>query len=146
MRKQQRREKVKKNLEAQLVSGVKPSGTEKVPLSAGDRVRISKEIKTLTDRLSGIKKQQSNKPQQQEVSQDKWVIDIYSITYGYAKRSERRKNKGKSRKKLRRVKTVSLLRTIVAQPGMIENYRQGRGGISPKTHKFTLRKEEPTFL
>ena len=70
------------------------------------------------------------------------IIDIYTVTYGYIKRAERRKNKGKSTKKMKKHKSVSFLRSMIAQPGMIQSLREGRMGISPKTHTFRLRKEE----
>lgn len=141
-----RRLKVKKQLENQLVSGVKTKKEGPVALSIEDRKRIQKEITILSDRLSGKKKNKKVVEGVKEEEKDKWVMDIYSITYGYVKRSERKKNKGKSRKKLKRQKSVSLVRSIVVQPGMVENYRQGKAGISPRTHKFTLRKEEPSII
>ena len=73
------------------------------------------------------------------------MIDIFSIKYGYVKQSERRKNKGKSKKKLKKVKHSTLLKTVHAQVGMMQNLREGRGGYSPKHHSFRMRKLEDTI-
>lgn len=142
-RKDIRRKKAKSRLEKQLEIECKAEFT---PLNV---LRIEQEIKTLTDRLSGIKKPLKRDKDKIIVNgkkEDRWWIDIYSISYARIKRTERKKNKGKSRKKMRTQKTVALLRSVVAQEGMITNYRDGRMGMSPKNHKFVLRREVPTYL
>lgn len=151
-KKQARRENALSRLKAQLASGVKP--LESARLQAGDRVmqellpqdskRILKEIITLEDRLSGKRKQQPKKSPTEVATRedDKWLIDIYSVKYGYVKQAERRKNKGKSKKKMKKVKSVSLLKSVKAHPGDILAYREGKRGLSPKDHVFKMRKEE----
>jgi hypothetical protein len=144
-------------LEAQLKGGMKATNVvndkgisfkEFVELTLDDKERISKEIKLLQSRLNGEKKATKKKVAAGENGKqdDKWLIDIYSVNYGYVKNSERRKNKGKSKKKMKKVKTTSLLRTVVAQSGMINSYKEGRMGLSPKTHVFKLRRDAPIYL
>lgn len=110
--------------------------------------RVEGEILSLKDKLSGKKKMVVNEKGNLvvEVPKERWFIDIYAIHLGYIKNSERRKNKGKSRKKMKKMKTKSFVKSIVAQKGMIEAFKEGRMGISPKTHTFTMRKEELTTI
>lgn len=109
------------------------------PMSEKDRTRIEFEL----DRLLNPKaKKKEVKIEGPVKNPERWYIDIYAIKYGYMKNSERRKTKGKKRKALKRVKTTSLLKSVVAQDGMITAYKEGRMGLSPKTHAFKLRKEE----
>jgi len=107
--------------------------------------RINNEKTVLEDRLSGKKKVVVIKDEKTGavVPKQRWFIDIYSVHMSYVKNSERRKNKGKSKKKLKKVKSTSLIRSIIFQEGMIDSFRQGRMGISPKTHTFRIRREEP---
>ena len=152
-----RQQHSKERLETQLVSGVKRvkvsnfAGIKKdqtVQLSPADKERIKKEIKILDDALHGVKKVNRKRKQPtttiQQTETEKTYIDIYSVSYGYTKRTVRKKNKGKSRKKMKRVKSLTLLRSIIAQPGAITAFREGRMGISPKHHVFKLRTEEIT--
>jgi hypothetical protein len=141
-KKQARRERAKERLTAQLASGVKTTKEGTQPLTDQDRKRIKKELEVLA--TDGKKKKPTPGKDGREEKQEKWFIDIYSINYGYIKNSERRKNKGKSRKKMKKVKTMSLVKSVVAQPGMITSYKDGRMGLSPKFHAFKLRKEEPS--
>jgi hypothetical protein len=144
-------------LEQQLITNQKPlesarlQAGEKVmqDLSENDQKRIKTEVKILHDRLNGTKKAVKRKNTEgtgNNSKEDRWLIDIYSVNYGYVKNSERRKNKGKSKKKLKKVKTVSLLRTVVAQNGMITAYKEGRMGLSPKSHAFKLRRDIPVYF
>lgn len=104
---------------------------------------LEREIKTLQDRLAGIKKSVPKSGAKTEVRDElRWFIDIYSVSYGYTKRSTRRQNKGKSRKKIKRAKTITFLKSVIFQPGMMDAYKEGRMGISPKQHVFKARKEE----
>lgn len=110
--------------------------------------RVEEEILSLKDKLSGKKKMVVNEKGNLvvEVPKERWFIDIYTIHLGYIKNSERRKNKGKSRKKMKKIKTTSFVKSMVAQPGMIQSFREGRMGVSPKSHTFRLRKEELTTI
>lgn len=74
--------------------------------------------------------------------EDRWFIDIYTLKYAATNRAARKKSKGKSRKKGRIVRSTSFLKSVVAQPGMISAYKDGKMGMSPKTHIFKMRKEE----
>lgn len=141
-RKQARRERALDRLYQHLVSYKEKKYTFSVEY-------IEKDIKILKDRLAGIKKPVKTKSGAVVVNgkkEDRWFIDIYNISYSRVKRSERRKNKGKSRKKMRTQKTVSLLKTVTAQDGMITSYREGRMGLSPKNHKFILRRDVPSYF
>lgn len=148
---QDRRKKALLRLEKQLENNHKPlesarlQAGEKVmqPLEKEDVPRIKKEISILKDRLSGVKKSKVKRKGQETIaSPDKWVIDIFAIHYGYVKNSVRRKNKGASRKKMKKQKSSSFLKTVTAQPGVIQKYREGLMGLSPKTHSFRMRKLE----
>lgn len=132
-----RRASALKRLTIQLESGSKIETESK-------KIYVESQIGILNDRLNGIKKRKKkNRSEKEQVSEEKdWVIDIYNVVYGYAKRSERRKTKGKSRKSLKRTKNVSLLKTVKNKPGLITAYRDGKMGVSPKNHKFILRKIE----
>jgi hypothetical protein len=110
-----------------------------IPLTDKDIARIEAELQQLLN----PKIKQKLKPGTAEIA-DKWYIDVYTIKYGYIKNSERRKNKGKSRKKMKRVKTVSFIKSMIAQPGMIQAFKEGRMGLSPKHHTFKLRREDPS--
>lgn len=143
-----RRMRAKKRLIITLDSGVKVNKDgSKAPLNEGDVKRISNEIQRLDHYIQGGKKEKKN--QQGEViekEKDVYFIDIYSISTSYVKRSERKKNKGKSTKKLKQQKTVSFVRSVKSQPGMITAYKDGKMGLSPRTHKFQMRKEEPVRM
>lgn len=108
--------------------------------------RMEKEINILKDRLAGKDKKKATKEGVPLQEKERWFIDIYAIHLAYVKNSERRKNKGKSRKKLKKVRNTSFVKSVVAQPGMIQNYRDGKMGISPKFHSFRMRKEEPNYF
>lgn len=109
--------------------------------------RMKREEQILVDRLAGKKKVVVTKEGETvPVEKERWFIEIYSINLGYVKRTERKKNKGKSRKKMRKVKSVTFVKRVVAQPGMIQNFRDGKMGISPKSHTFRMIKEEPSFI
>lgn len=109
-----------------------------------DQKRYVQEILNIKANLDGNKKVKVVSPS--EKPDDKWVIDIFSIKYGYVKQSQRRKNKGKSKKKMKRVKTSSLVKTVSNHPGLLDSYREGRMGMSPKTHTFRMRKIEPWII
>jgi len=151
-RKLLRRVAARERLLAQIESGVKTatitdeSGVkiEKVPLSEADTKRISEQIVALDFYISGGKKKKVVKSQTSEetTKDDKWFIDIYSIHESYVKRSERKKNKGKSTKKLKKVKSVNFVRSVVAHKGAMLAYREGKMGLSPKSHKFVMRKAD----
>jgi hypothetical protein len=152
-----RRKKALSRLELQLTSGIKVTtdydpevkGYLTLALTDQDRERIKSEVKHLHDYLNGVKKVKKKKAAEaQSDKNDKWIIDIYTVTYGYVKNSERRKkaNKGKSKKKMKKVKTVSLIKSITAQPGMVRNYTEGRMGLSPKSHIFKLRRDVPSYF
>lgn len=136
-----RQKRVISYLENQVKKGIKFNGLR---LNEKDRKRIEEELQNLRNSLENKKKKA--KAGGDNKQKDKWFIDIYSVQYGYVKRSDRRKNKGKSRKGLKKTKNVSLLKTVVAQDGMITAYKEGRMGLSPKTHAFKLRKDEPFTL
>jgi len=146
--KRARRERVIERLKAQLKSKEKTVKSGKEPLTDKDKERINKEIRSIEDILSGVrgKKVVSDKGEVVEAPKEKWFIDIYAIHMSYSKNSDRRKNKGKSRKKMRKVRSTSFVKSVVAQPGMIQSYRDGKMGVSPKLHSFRMRKEEPSFL
>lgn len=148
-----RRKNALLRLEKQLENGNKPLESARLyervmqPLTPKDIKRIKNEMNILHDRLDGKKKKRVSKKQTSTVtvSDERWLIDIYSIHYGYVKRTDRKKNKGKSRKKMKKQKSVSFVKTVVAQAGMINNYREGKMGISPRFHKFVLRKDETYY-
>ncbi len=143
-----RQANAKKALEAQLLAGVKvvkELGVHKAaPLTPEDIARIKAEILILNDRLGGKKKKKQRKVVAgvEQEKGDRWFIDIYSISFSRTKHSARRgKGKGASRKKSRTVKTKTFLKAVVCQSGSIQAYREGRMGLSPKSHSFSLRKE-----
>lgn len=138
LRKQIRQKRVVAYLQHQLKTGQNHIGA----LSDENKARIEKELNNL---LNPKAKKAEVNPVTKQV-EDRWFIDIYTIKYGYMKNSERRKNKGKSKKKMRRVKTVSFIKSIIAQPGMIQSFKEGKMGISPKSHTFKMRKDEPVQL
>jgi hypothetical protein len=127
-------------LQNQLKTGFCGTESAQIPMSDNDRKRIEFEL----DRLLNPKAKKKAKTEDKGPvkNPERWYIDIYSIKYGYIKNSERKKQKGKSRKKMKKVKTSSLLKSVVAQDGMITAYKEGRMGLSPKNHSFKLRKEE----
>lgn len=153
IKKEKRRKHAAARLTAQLKEGIKRnwirliSGkikeTEEL-LTDKDIARIKQELVLIEAYNSGKKKVKKTKEGKVVEEKQRWFIDILSVAYGYVKRTERKKNKGKSRKKLKRIKSITFLKTVVAQEGMITAYREGRMGISPKTHTFRLRKDEPS--
>lgn len=146
--KEKRQSSVKDRLEKQLASGTKMTKEGEVPLEDKDKTRIKKELEIVKARLSGEKKKRATKVegQSKDSKGDKWFIDIFTVSFSRVKHSERRKAKGKSRKKTRTVKTVSFFKSVTVQPGLIQAYREGRMGISPKSHSFRMRKEEVSNL
>lgn len=135
----------KSRLEIQLVSGTKVTKLGTFPLEEKDKTRIKNELDILKARLSGEKKKKVQKTGVKEEGGKgaKYFIDIFSISFSRSKRSERRKSKGKSRKKMRTVKTTSFLKSVTFQEGMVQAFREGRMGLSPRSHTFRIRKEEP---
>lgn len=160
-KKQARRERAFKRLEIQYNSrniglkmasnstyglkGEKPD-PQLVAVEQKKLERIKKEMTVLKERLEGKKKKKIDKEGAPVQEKERWFIDIHAIHLSYVKNSERRKNKGKSRKKLKKVRTTAFVKSVVAQPGMIQNYREGKMGISPRTHSFRMRKEEPNYF
>lgn len=143
-KKDTRRESAITRFEQQLGSKEKRVKDVMVPLTPLDITRIKTDITNTSNRIGKKKASRSKKRAGviADVKGERWIIEIYTVTYGYIKRSERKKNKGKSTKKMKKHKTVSFLRSMIAQPGMIQLLREGRMGVSPKTHTFRLRKEE----
>lgn len=146
-------------LEKQLQSGVKWNyipddqgvGFEHVsyPLSDKDIKRIKAEIQTLKASLQGIKKTRISKTTSEpvEVKKNTWVIDIFSIKYGYENKAAKKqagKTKG-SRKKMKRVKKMTLVKSVSMIPGVLQKYKDGLMGISPKQHVFKARNTEVEF-
>lgn len=156
IKKLSRRQEAAKRLHSQLERNNKTftnkeTGViEKIALTKEDRLRIAKELEVLGDYMQGKKKVQKNRRSviktDGEKPKDKWFIDIHSISTSYVKRSVRKKNKGKSTKKLKRVKSVNFIRSVVARDGDITAYREGRMGISNRLHTFRMRKEVPISL
>lgn len=143
-KKDKRREAAIERFKNELDSKEKRVKDVMVPLTPSDVTRIKTDITNTSNRI-GKKKASRSKKRAGVIDDNKgerWIIEIYTVTYGYIKRSERKKNKGKSTKKMKKHKTVSFLRSMVAQPGMIQSLREGRMGVSPKTHTFRLKKEE----
>jgi len=148
-KKEERMKRAKSRLESQLLTGVKSKGDiQDIPLTEKDKERIKEEITTIDDKLNNRKKAKvDNKGNTViEVAKDKWFIDIYQIHLAYVKNSERRKLKGKSRKKLRKTRSTTFVKSVVMQPGMMQAYRDGKMGISPKNHSFRARKDEPNYF
>ena len=110
--------------------------------------QVEKEIQNLEDIVSGKKKEVKDEKGAVVVAipKERWFIDIHQIHMSYVKNSDRRKNKGKSRKKMRKMRAKSFVKSVVLQPGMLEQYRSGKMGISPKTHSFSARKEDIAFF
>ncbi len=145
-------------LEKQLQSGIKnfsfptPDGkriTETSALSDKDITRIKREIQTLKSSLQGIKKTRVSKTTSEpvEVKKNHWVIDIFSIKYGYENKAAKRqagKVKG-SRKKMKRVKRMTLVKSVSMIPGILQKYKDGVMGISPKHHVFKARNTEVEY-
>lgn len=123
-------------LEEQLRSGLHVEKDE-------DKSRIKQEISTLELRLNGHRKRKKVIEGKKDTSN---IIDIYQISFSTTKHSERRKNKGKSRKKMRTVKNRTLVRSVKAREGDITAYKEGRMGYSPKNHVFVMRSEEESRL
>lgn len=143
MKKDQRQVSVKNMLENQLIIGVKNTSERQLPLTKEDVARIKTEVATLVRRLAGEKKKKIKKQlKNEEKQEDKWFIDIFAISFSRTKRSDRRKNKGASRKKMRKTRTTTFVKSVVFHAGMMQAYREGRMGISPRYHSFRLRKEE----
>ena len=102
-KKDKRREAAVARFIKELEDKVKTIGKdEKVPLTVGDVTRIEKDMANTIKHI-GKKKPSRSKKRIGILDNgkgDKWIIDIYTVTYGYIKRAERRKNKGKSTKKM----------------------------------------------
>lgn len=107
--------------------------------------RIQKEVNILHDRINNIKRPKKAKADGTQPAGDRYFIDIFQINLAYVKNSERRKNKGKSKKKLKKQRSTVFVKSVVSQPGMMQRYRDGLMGVSPKNHSFRFRKDEPTF-
>ncbi len=149
-RKNARQQRAARRLSNQLDEGNKTAKDEKgelvsVPLSDSDRQRISTELSRLGDYVQGLKRAPKAINKKAEKPEDKWFIDIYTVSTSYAKRSERRKTKGAKGKKIKRVKSKAFLKTVIAREGDAIAYREGRMGLSPKNHIFIARKESPSF-
>lgn len=156
--KQRRQISALERLEKQLQSGMKstfdilPDGTKwqcQAILTEKDIKRIKSEIQTLKLSLQGIKKTRISKTtfEPVEVKKNTWVIDIFSIKYGYESKAARKqagKTRG-SRKKMKRVKRMTLVKSVSMIPGVLQKYKDGLMGISPKQHVFKARNTEVEF-
>jgi len=115
-----------------------------VLMTEQDKKRLQKEITSLTNRINGVKKKTIKKENAVEEKVNPWVIDIFSIKYGYQNKAAKKiakKSRG-SRKKMKRVKTMTLVKTVVLQKGLLQKYKDGLMGISPKNHVFKTRNTE----
>ena len=138
-------EQYKKHIEINKVTKEAPYfiNKEVINKESNNIERSKKEISTIEDRLSGkVMKVNEKGILVKEQPKERWFIDIFTIHMGYVKNSERRKNKGKSRKKMKKTRTTTFLKSVVSQPGMIQQFKDGKMGISPKSHSFRFRKEE----
>lgn len=134
-------------MQNQLLLGVKPEKINgkttgiAVKMTDQDLKRLKSEIKLLSDRIAGVKKVKAVKSTGEAIEKaNPWVIDIYSVKYGYASKAAKKASKGKSKKtKMKRVKSISLVKTVTSQPGMLQRYKDGLMGISPKNHVFKMR-------
>ena len=135
------RGKLQRSLERmkdQLTMGIKPDKSSPgaaIEMSDKDKQRLSNEIKALTDRLNGVKKKVNKEI---VVEGPKWYIDIFTVKYGWSK-----KERGKKKKmKTKRVKQTSFVKSVTSRPGLLQRYKEGLEGISPKHHIFKLRRDE----
>lgn len=130
-------------MQKQLLSGMKPEKQTGmlIEMMVQDKNRLNQEIQSLTNRINGTKKKKCKKTFVAEEKENPWVIDIFSIKYGYQNKAAKKaakKSRG-SRKKMKRVKTVTLVKSVVAIQGYLQKYKDGLMGISPKNHIFKMR-------
>ncbi len=138
---EQKRLRAKQLLVQQIELGIKPISKKNPverPYTEREIQEKKDQIEILNARLNGEKRFSKNKKQQEVREEENWVIEIYKINFGYVKNSERRKLKGGSKKKLKKVKTMTLHQTVKNRPGLINQYKAGLMGISPKTHAFKM--------
>jgi hypothetical protein len=148
---EQRRQSALSLLTKQLEAGIKPASRknpEERPLTDKEINEKKSQIDTLQRRLRGekvVKKQVVN-GKTVEKQDDGFSIEIYSVRYGYQSKAAARSAKGKKKKGMKKVKTMTLLQTVKNRPGLITAYKNGTMGISPKSHVFKMvKKEASTF-
>lgn len=134
-------------MQNQLLSSMKPEKQtgNLIEMTVADKKRLQQEIQTLTNRINGVKKSKIQVKSTEIVEQkNTWVIDIYAIKYGYQNKAAKKaaKKSSGSRKKMKRVKQMSLVKTVVLVPGSLQKYKDGLMGISPKNHVFKTRNTE----
>ena len=98
------------------------------------------EIEILKQRLAGVKKSRKVATISKAV-EDNWYIEVYSVSYSKLRSSEakRLRKKGKSTKAVKKQRrTISLVKTVKARPGLIAAYKFGMTEFSPKNHIFKL--------
>jgi len=140
-------------LKTQLLLGtkkVKVNGKTtdaETPLTNADITRIKYEIDILSQRLSGttitrLKNQRKVKDSDiKEIKVNTKVIDIYSVTYGYGNKAAKKaagKSRGK-RIKMKKIKRMGFVKSVQMLDGILDKYRQGKMGLSPKHHVFKTR-------
>lgn len=144
----QRWENAKTLLIKQISLNIKPVSDKNLrerPLTQEEVEQKRQWISILDKKLNGTyTKTKKTKTKQGQEGEDGYLIEIYTVKYGYIKNSQRRKLKGQSKKKLKKVKTLSLIQTVKSRPGLITMYKTGLMGLSPKSHVFKVRKIENT--
>lgn len=137
-------------MQKQLLSGVKPEKQNGqtfknlVPMTSSDKERLSNEIAILQDRINGIKhKKVTAKTVEVAKNQKRYVIECYSVRYGFVKKADKRATKGKSKStkmKSKRVKTLTLVKSVDCHSkDLLSRYKDGLMGMSPKLHVFKLK-------
>lgn len=114
-----------------------------IPLSKHDKNRLSQEIASLKRRISGdrvVKAKSTNNTSLEENKYEGWVIDIYNVKFGYQNQADRKAaKKGGKRKKMKKKKTLTFLKSVNMKSGLLKKYKDGLMGISPKTHVFKIK-------
>ena len=138
-------------MQNQLLLGTKPEKQTGniIEMSKEDKSRLQREIISLQNRINGVKKSKAKVKNSTEIVEQKntWVIDIYSVKYGYQNKAAKKaaKKSSGSRKKMKRVKKMTLVKSVVAIPGYLQKYKDGLMGISPKNHVFKMRNTEVNY-
>jgi pullulanase/glycogen debranching enzyme len=147
MSEQLRRQSALNLLQKQLEAGIKPASRknpEERPLNGKEIDEKKSQIDILQRRLRGEKviKTQVVNGKSVEKQEEQWSIEIYTVKYGYTSKSAARSAKGKKKKGMKKIKTMTLFQTVKNRPGLITAYKAGTMGISPKSHVFKMVKKE----
>jgi hypothetical protein len=153
MSKQSSRRSAVLQLETHLKRGTKPVSKNNLverEYTKEEIAEMQSQIEVLKRRINGESISKTKTPKirsskskdvDSENYDDGYVIKIYSVKFGFVNKAAKKQTKGKSKavkKKMKKEKNDVLVQTVKNRPGLINRYKSGLMGYSPKNHTFKM--------